>query len=290
MRKEDLMTVYESIGQLRDQGIKMKDIADRLDMPPSVLSAIYSTVLPAYLDNLSRQEEDAALENALSLVNNVSKKRLLSSLPDMLRQLQNYCSPVSEITLPIEKSPCRRCQAYRSGNRQLHRCLPELQPVLLFRCLENGTLPDYTFSGRAFRPGRTPECLPHPAMGDGHHQQPPELLRHVQRNRPAPTQSGHPLPAIALPGTPRHAEGTLSGIGLQPQSHRPAHRAGQTIGSSCHRRLCQPEKRHHRQRPAHPGTGGLLPIHLPTRRLYQNVYGSYPPLRRFRPGTRKEDA
>lgn len=98
------MTVYESIGQLRDQGIKMKDIADRLDMPPSVLSAIYSTVLPAYLDNLSRQEEDAALENALSLVNNVSKKRLLSSLPDMLRQLQNYCSPVSEITLPIEKS------------------------------------------------------------------------------------------------------------------------------------------------------------------------------------------
>lgn len=104
MRKEDLMTVYESIGQLRDQGIKMKDIADRLDMPPSVLSAIYSTVLPAYLDNLSRQEEDAALENALSLVNNVSKKRLLSSLPDMLRQLQNYCSPVSEITLPIEKA------------------------------------------------------------------------------------------------------------------------------------------------------------------------------------------
>lgn len=80
MRKEDLMTVYESIGQLRDQGIKMKDIADRLDMPPSVLSAIYSTVLPAYLDNLSRQEEDAALENALSLVNNVSKKRLLSRL------------------------------------------------------------------------------------------------------------------------------------------------------------------------------------------------------------------
>lgn len=98
MRKEDLMTVYESIGQLRDQGIKMKDIADRLDMPPSVLSAIYSTVLPAYLDNLSRQEEDAALENALSLVNNVSKKSCSPACP--------ICSGnCKTIALPSRKSP-----------------------------------------------------------------------------------------------------------------------------------------------------------------------------------------
>ena len=53
----------------------------RAGFSPSVLSAIYSTVLPAYFKNLEKgMSEEEALHNALVWVNNVSKKKLLGSL------------------------------------------------------------------------------------------------------------------------------------------------------------------------------------------------------------------
>ena len=78
---EELKEIYERITFLRKKGVKMKEMAEQAGISPSVLSALYSTVLPVYLKNIEKGEtEDDALDNALVWVNNVSKKKLLSSL------------------------------------------------------------------------------------------------------------------------------------------------------------------------------------------------------------------
>lgn len=76
----ELKDIYDRITFLRHKGVRMKDIALRADLAPSVLSALFTTVLPAYFKNLDKGlDEAAALDEALVWVNNVSKKRLLSS-------------------------------------------------------------------------------------------------------------------------------------------------------------------------------------------------------------------
>ena len=77
---DELTDIYKRIEYLRNNGVKMKEIADRVDMAPSVLSALYSSVLPAYIDLLKTRTPDEALDEALALVNNVSKKRLLNNV------------------------------------------------------------------------------------------------------------------------------------------------------------------------------------------------------------------
>lgn len=76
-----LIEVYNKLRKLRDCGVKMKDIAEETDMTSSVLSSLYSTVLPAYVSALSSGiAEEQALDEALLLVNNVSKKKLMGTL------------------------------------------------------------------------------------------------------------------------------------------------------------------------------------------------------------------
>ena len=65
----------------------MKEIADWINMAPSVLSALYSSVLPAYLNLQKTKTQEEALDEALALVNNVSKKRLLGNLSGMKERL-----------------------------------------------------------------------------------------------------------------------------------------------------------------------------------------------------------
>lgn len=78
---DELKEIYERICFLRQKGVKMKEIAEKSGFSPSVLSAIYSTVLPAYFKELQKGcEENEALDKALVWVNNVSKKKLLGSL------------------------------------------------------------------------------------------------------------------------------------------------------------------------------------------------------------------
>lgn len=78
----ELKEIYDRITFLRLKGVKMKDIAEKTGFSPSVLSAIYSTVLPAYFKEVEKgSEEKEALDKALVWVNNVSKKKLLGSLP-----------------------------------------------------------------------------------------------------------------------------------------------------------------------------------------------------------------
>lgn len=78
---DDLKEIYERIKFLRHKGVKMKEIAERTGFPPSVLSALFTTVLPAYFKNIDKgMADDEALDNALLWVNNVSKKKLLGSI------------------------------------------------------------------------------------------------------------------------------------------------------------------------------------------------------------------
>lgn len=72
---------YNKLKKLRECGVKMKDIADKTDMTASILSSLYSSVLPAYVTSISSgTESEQALDEALLLVNNVSKRKLLASI------------------------------------------------------------------------------------------------------------------------------------------------------------------------------------------------------------------
>lgn len=91
---EALKQVYERIRFLRDNGIKMKDIAARTGFSPSVLSALYSTVIPEYEKNLQQgEDQEEALDHALILVNNISRKKLMASLPSLLSTLATMDVP-----------------------------------------------------------------------------------------------------------------------------------------------------------------------------------------------------
>lgn len=66
----------------------MKEIADHTQMAASVLSSLYSSVLPTFIGEVKKGiAEEEALDYALSQVNNVSKKRLLGNLEDMKERL-----------------------------------------------------------------------------------------------------------------------------------------------------------------------------------------------------------
>jgi len=90
MYSELLKELYERISELRRQRVRMKDIAIHINMQSSVVSALYSSVLPIFLANVDSMGETAALDYAVSQVNNVSKKRILSSLPEICRRLKTF--------------------------------------------------------------------------------------------------------------------------------------------------------------------------------------------------------
>lgn len=81
---DDLKEIYERIKFLRGKGVKMKEIAAQTGFAPSVLSALFTTVMPEYFKNKDKgMPEDEALDGALVWVNNVSKKKLLGQLDKM---------------------------------------------------------------------------------------------------------------------------------------------------------------------------------------------------------------
>lgn len=86
---DDFRELYRRIEYLRNNGIKMKEIADCAGMAPSILSSLYTTVLPAYFEELKNGLPEEALDRATALVNNISKRRLLAILPELLERLDN---------------------------------------------------------------------------------------------------------------------------------------------------------------------------------------------------------
>lgn len=75
---DKLVSLYERMKKLRESGVRMKDIAEETDIASSVLSSLYSSVLPMYINLVSNgEDEEKALDKSLLQVNNVSKRKLL---------------------------------------------------------------------------------------------------------------------------------------------------------------------------------------------------------------------
>ena len=88
MTEQKLLTdIYENLNRLRHEGVKMKDIASHVGLSPSVLSALYATVLPEFCRLLPEKGFDAALDEALAQVNNLSRKRLYELLDELHARL-----------------------------------------------------------------------------------------------------------------------------------------------------------------------------------------------------------
>jgi hypothetical protein len=69
--------IYKYLKKLRGSGVKMKDIASKIDVPPSVLSAFYASVLPIFIQQSDTESANEALDEALASVNNISRKKFL---------------------------------------------------------------------------------------------------------------------------------------------------------------------------------------------------------------------
>ena len=132
----ELEDIYKRIEYLRNNGVKMKEIADWIHMAPSVLSALYSSVLPTYLNLQKTKPREEALDEALALVNNVSKKRLLGNLGEM-KERRFDLEPNQEANI-TGKGNAGIC----GGSLQLQWHVPELQPFFIDRQPQGRTLSD----------------------------------------------------------------------------------------------------------------------------------------------------
>lgn len=89
--KEQLIELYDRLRRLKDEGVKMKDIAAQTGWAPSVLSALNATVLPAFCAELKKGADfDKALGEALARVNNLSRKKLLGDLEALHRRVMDF--------------------------------------------------------------------------------------------------------------------------------------------------------------------------------------------------------
>jgi len=88
--KDKIINTYARIKQLRDKGIKMKDISEMTQVTSSALSALYSSVIPAFMEQIQNSiNEDTALDYALQTVNNISKKRFFEMLETIETKLHH---------------------------------------------------------------------------------------------------------------------------------------------------------------------------------------------------------
>lgn len=93
---DKLEKLYEQLKKLRAEGVKMKDIATSADIPSSVLSSIYSSVLPDYTAMLAGGiAPDNALDDALKKVTNVSRRRLEGCVDDLYAYVCGLSSSIA---------------------------------------------------------------------------------------------------------------------------------------------------------------------------------------------------
>ena len=79
-----IIQINELLTKARKGGIQMKQLAEAVNVSPSVLSAFYRTVIPAFKDSITKMKSEEALEYSFSLVNNISKSRFIPFLPNII--------------------------------------------------------------------------------------------------------------------------------------------------------------------------------------------------------------
>lgn len=88
--EKDLANFYIMLKRYRQEGVRMKTISEALGIAPSILSAMYTTVLPAFTEAVEKGTDcNAALNESLQNVNNISQKRLLEIVKDISKKLGN---------------------------------------------------------------------------------------------------------------------------------------------------------------------------------------------------------
>lgn len=108
MGMDKLGMLYLQLKKLRAGGVKMKDIAQAVGMQQSVLSSLYSSVLPTYTA-LTDEGVDAvdALDKALKHVTSVSKRRLLTSVDDLYSRVcavsQSLIGDCENLRFPVRR-------------------------------------------------------------------------------------------------------------------------------------------------------------------------------------------
>jgi len=81
----------ELIEKLKKKGFKKKEIAVSLNIPAPVLSSLYKTVLPKIIEIsvlLPYKQIEKQIEEAFSLVNNLSKSKTIVNFDDYLNHLK----------------------------------------------------------------------------------------------------------------------------------------------------------------------------------------------------------
>lgn len=139
----ELEDIYKRIEYLRNNGVKMKEIADWIHMAPSVLSALYSSVLPTYR-TCKRQAPGRSsgrgtgtgkqcVEETAARQSGRNERTALRSGTQSRSQHNRKC--FSEITGKGNAGIC-------GGSLQLQWHVPELQPFFIDRQPQGRTLSD----------------------------------------------------------------------------------------------------------------------------------------------------
>lgn len=85
---DKLIELYGQMKKLRENGVRVKDISEETDIASSVLSSLYSTVLPLYAKMISEgEEEESAIEKALQQVNNISRRKLSVCIDELFDKI-----------------------------------------------------------------------------------------------------------------------------------------------------------------------------------------------------------
>ena len=91
---DKLVSLYERMKKLREAGVRMKDISEETGIASSVLSSLYSSVLPTYINLLSGGcGTESALDQGLQQVNNVSKRKLQGCLDELYDKVSHISFP-----------------------------------------------------------------------------------------------------------------------------------------------------------------------------------------------------
>ncbi len=126
---DDLKIIYDRISFLRQKGVKMKDMAEKAQVASSVFSALYSTVLPTYLKHVKEgMDSQEALDEALVWVNNVSKKKLLSTMGAIKEALLSMELLDTEIT---EGKDCSFLRSLRDNSQDACKRIHHLSGIYM---------------------------------------------------------------------------------------------------------------------------------------------------------------
>ena len=133
-----LVLLYERMKKLRESGVRMKDISEETDIASSVLSSLYSSVLPMYVNLLSGGDDpETALDKALQQVNNVSKRKLLGCLDELYEKyvpadtrayLDHKCKPSA--ARPKPRRPVKSSAPTAAGHGPMEEAQAQDEPAL----------------------------------------------------------------------------------------------------------------------------------------------------------------